>query len=495
MSPYRFSSVALVLASIGSFPVATSAAWSDMGTLPQGDICIGMDINDQGNAVGTCRDEDEDLVPVYWPRAQPPRLLPPLEADALCDAEAIGNDGTIAGNCQDDDGEFFPVRWSTATSVPSAPQRLSALPLHVKSGSVLVNHLGIVAGYSISNAGAIRAVIWKRDQVSATALPELGPLPPLLPASIGCEVTDMTNGASPLITGVCSLRVGGSVAVRWVPTGLGGAYVVHTLRPLAPDSSCAAIAINDSGQVAGHCESAANDLAAVRWESDGTMLAVLNRVEGVFPQQLQVIDMNASGRIVGQYLTASGRTSAFVWMPVENPDLEAAADLGNLGGFSTSVTAIADNNAAIGSAQDDVGAIRAVIGGATLIDLGTLPGGLASQAIAISDSGRHLVGISQNAEGQFRAVRQERSDKKMEQPSVPRKEPAQIHYSVLSSGSGRDMVGGTTNTYRTMYQFFTFKRSKTIAVRAKSAYIDANLWSLIRQSPMSGILVGRKDGI
>lgn len=384
-----------------------SAQLTDLGTLG-GNICAASDINDAGAAIGTCRDTEGDFISVYWaPGSASPVPLSTLEVDGPCNVEDLNNAGVVVGNCEfGEKGEYFPVRWLGALP-GSAPQRLNGSLGSVKAEGTLINHAGVIAGTVTENNGSSAAVIWKAGQSNPTLLPELGPLPPLLPTSTQCSVTDMTDAAEPVLTGVCELRDGGVVAVRWSPALL-GTYSIKELPRLPEGSSCSAFAINARQQIAGTCETAGGDAVAVRWRPDGDSFTALYDVaaQGVSRQQLTVVDMNETGVVVGNYITDDGFVRAYVWSPTDNPASEEALDLETLGGFWTRAADIADNGTVLGAAQDDTGNTVAFVWApeGDLAGLGTL-GGFTSRPAALSDSGAWATGSSQSASGHRHAFR------------------------------------------------------------------------------------------
>jgi len=367
-----------------------------------GNVCTAENTNDNGAVIGACRESDGDVVAAYWPPGTTsPTPLAPLEAGGPCEAYDVNNANVVAGNCeQGATGEQFPVRW--VPSLPgSLPQRLNPLVGHAKAKAWSINHAGVVAGASIEAGGGSRAVIWRAGQANPISLPQLGLLPPLLPSSTECRVTDLTDAVEPIAVGYCDLRDGGSVAVRWTP-GLFGGYAATELPRLQGGSNCVAVAINGYRFVAGTCEDEDGDIVAVRWASDGIHLTYLDylQVSGESRQQLSVVDMNEAGIIAGNHLNDDGFSRAFVWVPNGNPALEEGLDLDALGGFWVQAVDIADNGYIVGTGQNASGLSRAFRWTPTngIEELGTL-GGFTSQAAALSDSGLWQVGNSQEVSG------------------------------------------------------------------------------------------------
>ncbi len=116
--------------------------------------------------------------------------------------------------------------------------------------------------------------------------------------------------------------------------------------------------------------------------------------------------INASGQVVGFAETAGEQLRAF--RTTAGGVINAASDLGTLGGEDSVATGINASGQVVGSAETASGALRAfrttaggVINAAS--DLGTL-GGANSEAFGINDSGQ-VVGSSRRADGQLRAFR------------------------------------------------------------------------------------------
>ncbi|WP_226470300.1 hypothetical protein [Luteimonas panaciterrae] len=389
-----------------------------LGTLG-GNFCAATNTNNAGAVVGTCRDVDGHVGAVYWaPGTELPIPLSTLEPDGPCSVYDINNANVAAGNCeQGAAGEFFPVRWTL--SLPSSlPQRLNPLLGHVKARARIINHAGVVGGASLDGSGSPRAVIWRAGQASAVELPELGLLPPLLSSSAGCQIADMTDDASPVVVGTCSLDEGGSIAVQWKPGVLG--HTVSRLPRLPDGSNCSAAAINQNGQIAGTCETEDGDIVAVRWAADGTLTYLDDlQMSGPSREQLMVVDMNEAGIIVGNYLTDEGFSRAFVWSPVDDPESEEALDIGGLGGFWTMVTDIADDGTFTGESETSEGALEGLIGSVSqpTVGIGTL-GGFTSAPAALSDSGNYLVGTSQLLLGYEHAFILSAAQKKLTPDSI-----------------------------------------------------------------------------
>ncbi|WND80405.1 hypothetical protein [Lysobacter capsici] len=387
---------------VGS-PTPASAQLADMGTLG-GNVCLASSSNNAGAAIGSCRTTDGDLVPAYWAPTTGPVPLAALALNDPCDATDINSASVIVGNCElGTAGEWFPVVW-TASIPGAAPTQLKSIPNHAKATAWQINQAGVIAGSSVAADGSSTAVIWLAGSRTPTSLPELGLLPPLIPTTTECVVSDMDDTAQPVVVGVCGLRDGGTVAVRWKP-GLFG-YAATELPRVPGGSNCVVAGINSSHRVAGTCETADGDAVAVRWESDGTSVTYLDYLlsTGVSRQQLIAVDINEAGIVLGNYLTDDGLARSFVWVPVGIPDQEEGLDIGTLGGPWIKAVDIADNGAVVGTGQSSIGLSEAFVWtpAAGIQGFGTL-GGFASQSVALSDDGSKVVGNSQVASGHVHA--------------------------------------------------------------------------------------------
>ena len=103
-------------------------------------------------------------------------------------------------------------------------------------------------------------------------------------------------------------------------------------------------------------------------------------------------DINLGGQVVGQYISDSGDTRAFLYSGM------ALLDLGTLGGASASAAAVNNSGQVVGYADNAAGNTRAFsyVGG-VMSDLGTL-GGDSSRAYGLNNAGR-IVGTADYPEG------------------------------------------------------------------------------------------------
>ncbi|QWP77116.1 hypothetical protein J5226_01545 [Lysobacter sp. K5869] len=397
----------LFLAALLALPAAHAAPTALAGL--GGGVCTAAGVNDSGAATGQCRSAAGDFLPTYWAAGSSVALpLRGLELDGPCEALGIARDGQIAGNCElGEQGERLPVVWR-APSLPSAlPEVLNGRTGDDRAAAVAINAAGAVVGISTSPGGKDVPVIWKSGQTAATSLPVPGTLPPLLTPVTECRVMALDSAATPAAVGSCDLRQGGVVAVRWTANALGG-YSVTMLPGVPGGSGCIATAINAAGYIAGTCEDAVGDMAAVRWRPTLGAPALLRGLprDAAAGQQVFAADIGASGLVVGNYIAGDGRSRSFVWAPADAPANEDALDLGLLGGSQAYARQIADNGRILGMTDTAQGAQIAFSWTPTneMQDLGTL-GGHTNLPAAMSANGAWIVGVSTDSAGHRRAYR------------------------------------------------------------------------------------------
>jgi probable HAF family extracellular repeat protein len=155
-------------------------------------------------------------------------------------------------------------------------------------------------------------------------------------------------------------------------------------------------AINASGQVAGQADLASSETRAVIY--DGTTLLNLGTLGGSFSSAAANPGaINSAGAVVGDSLvTGDGAVESFLYAN------GVMTGLGDLGGGSSSGTAINQNGNITGNSFNLVGENHAFFySNGSMIDLGTL-GGIDSLARAINDSDM-VVGESTTASGDIHA--------------------------------------------------------------------------------------------
>ena len=176
------------------------------------------------------------------------------------------------------------------------------------------------------------------------------------------------------------------LACFFVPfAGSAGAspYPIKDLGTLGGNASDA-YAINDGGWAVGFAEDLSGTRRAVVWDPTNNYDIIdLGGDPGGFPSEARAI--NAAGQVAGSLAQPGGASShAFIWFNY------AMLDIGVLPGFTNAY--VVGINAFGQVAGYCVGGLpaRSFIWDSTsgLVDLGTLPNGVAFQAVALNDAGQ-----------------------------------------------------------------------------------------------------------
>jgi probable HAF family extracellular repeat protein len=147
--------------------------------------------------------------------------------------------------------------------------------------------------------------------------------------------------------------------------------------------------VNDSGQVVGYSTITSTGETHAFLYSDGKMHDLNDLIPADFG--LELIDayaINNSGQIVGSGFTSNGEGRAFLYSDGQIQDLSML--IGDAGASD-----INDSGQIVGAAETPTGELQAfVYSEGEMQPLGTLLGGGDSQAMSISDSGRHIAGFA-----------------------------------------------------------------------------------------------------
>lgn len=222
--------------------------------------------------------------------------------------------------------------------------------------------------------------------------------------AVSCDTT--SDGIGLAIPGLMSLRV---TRTRRVLAGLGviclGAtlsaqssrYVVQDLGQVDGSSSIA-VAINDSGVVAGYIETPLRDTRAARAVAGG----VFEYVPGLDAVTSSASDVNVFGDLTGLMLVSA---NPWTLHAIRYTDAGGVEDLGSFGGNSFGVGINRSGQVAGWSFEGSVFSTRAFVAtpGQGLLDLGTL-GGASSFAGGINDAGQ-VAGHSEATGGRWHAFR------------------------------------------------------------------------------------------
>ncbi|HET9386342.1 MAG TPA: hypothetical protein VFO67_14435 [Gemmatimonadales bacterium] len=174
-------------------------------------------------------------------------------------------------------------------------------------------------------------------------------------------------------------------------------YVVQDLGQIDGSSSIA-VAINDSGVVAGYVETPLRDTRAAR-AVDGRTFEYVPGLEAVTSS---ASDVNVFGDLAGIALVS---TSSWTLHAIRCTDAGGVEDLGSFGGNSFGVGINRSGQVAGWSFAGSVFSTRAFVAtpGQWLLDLGTL-GGASSFASGINDAGQ-VAGHSETMGGRWHAFR------------------------------------------------------------------------------------------
>jgi probable HAF family extracellular repeat protein len=242
-----------------------------------------------------------------------------------------------------------------------------------------VNGMGQVIGQSQTPTNWPHAFWWTFDE----GMVDIGTLPgDLASTAAALNAHGQVVGSSGQGGNTKALIWPRAHAISW--TRSEGLVDIGTLPG---DSSSAAVAVNDSGQVAGTSFTPRlSAMHAFLWTVSSGLMDLGNLGQPL----TNVTAMNAAGHVVGQGVTANGENHAFLWTPADG-----MIDLGTFGGTYSTAAAVNNRGQVVGtSALPGDREFHAFLWTRSegMIDLGTL-GGSFTVANAINDRG-HAVGIS-----------------------------------------------------------------------------------------------------
>jgi probable HAF family extracellular repeat protein len=299
--------------------------------------------------------------------------LPLLQGGTFNWAEGINDKGQIIGFGSTAAGTTHAVLWESGTI-----SDLGTLAGGVNSLAHGINNRGQIVGQSDNQDGLFHAALWENGRII-----DLG----TLPGGTQSAAFDINNRGQ--IVGQSNTADGETHAVLWHQ----GA--ITDLGTVPSGTFSTALAINDSGQIVGSGNSPGDMEAgdqvdhALLWKNATLMdLGMLPGVRGI---QAFAEDINARGQVVGLSPIPSGSSHGFLWQDGAWTDLGALASPNN---FSYAA-ALNDRGDVVGySINRSIPAASAVIWKAgTIMDLGTLTPGRASQAIDINNHGQ-VVGVT-----------------------------------------------------------------------------------------------------
>ena len=302
-------------------------------------------LNDAGQVTGAACNANGDSHAFLWKNDGTPMAdLGPDELGSTSTGRYVNSSGMVVGDAQDSTGGF-------AFASPGGGAPMTKIVNNLRDGTVHVNAVsdaGWVTGtaYPLIDNGESSAFLWKNDGLGMYDLQVAGD-----PGEygLGVAVNDAgqvagdggfidyqysysfiwKNDGRPAqnlrppggaaTTDVCCINASGQVAgnaqksdftnwhaVLWTTDG-----TAHDLGTLVRrDSRSWAVALNDSGQVAGWSASSPGRRAFV-WLNNGTAMKNLGTFGGTISQSN---DINTSGQVTGYaYFTGDALRHAFLW--------------------------------------------------------------------------------------------------------------------------------------------------------------------------------------
>jgi hypothetical protein len=357
MDKRYLKAMAVVLGAFTGAPtiggISASPAYGQTSVAPAGvSLCVAVDVNDAGTAVGTCY-AGADVPFVRLPTASTSTVL--ASASQACQAFKIGNAQAgreiIIGWCAssryaDRRGVNQGAYWTSAnpTTAPTTLLPLSLLGLDpdVQTKPQAVNASGVIVGVSLTANGTPTPVSWALDGV-ATQLAT-----PLLAPKMRCGVTGINDAQTPSIIGDCSDYSDAystkAVALLW--QGTTSAYA--TLPVPTSYKFCNVISVNLAGQIFGRCFYQGYN--AVVWGPGGTGPVIMKTIGGNANAANTVQasgGINDNGVVACNYKTG-GLTMTCRWDPSNGSTDGVAISIPAGGTGSAAAFAIGNNGKIIG---------------------------------------------------------------------------------------------------------------------------------------------------
>ncbi len=370
--------------------MAQAGPMQDIGTA-SGPQCAGLDVNNSGYVVGACAEANGSASGFVALAPGSAVDLAHLVDGRNCVAGAITNVGRLVGWCMNSNSLPTGVVWNA--TAPTTVQALQALVGGVRTKVTALSQSGAVAGVSLNADNTALPVMWRNNETTARTLPA-GLLGLVATNCVPADVDDHSvNPTMPNIVGNCPGSSGRPQPVLWSP-GLLGTYASAAL-PLPADAlHCRASQVVNS-RILGHCDFGPQGGHAVLWSNPASAPLVLS----TGAQRSSAKTLNANGRVIGKYSNTNGDPVPFHWDTTTNVRTDIPAPTG---GMHASVSDIGDNGNVVGSSEMGDGtrhAFKWTLAGGS-VDLGTLPGGKNSGAIALSQDGCYLTGGSETGSGQ-----------------------------------------------------------------------------------------------
>ncbi|CAI7973511.1 Extracellular HAF [Frankia sp. Hr75.2] len=295
-----------------------------------------------------------------------------------------------------------------------APDYLGSPRIHPQG----INDLGEVVGYGIlGGPQPLQAFVWSHGKI--TLLPAPGADPGL--SSFGLALNNRGQVAGYTTIGGVKHSIiwdGGSFKDISAPGGdsypiavndngqallveQGKSYIwsAGSRVPVEPFNVTATVGLNNSGQIFGSGSDDGGPEKAFIWSQGEETQA------SSFGLTTTTTDINNRGQVIGYGAVARPpyHTHGYLWSPAVNGRRATQTDIGSISGRDTEALAVNDRGQVVGRSATSSGWHAFRWEGGRMTDLGVLPGGTSSNAVAINEDGQ-AAGWSYAADGKRHAV-------------------------------------------------------------------------------------------
>ncbi len=364
-----FVSTILVAAAVGTVSV------SELPSLGGAVSGYALGINDRGDVVGRSYTADYAQTSTLWALGGAPSALSSLAGATASEAVAISSTGAIVGTSTVDYA-FVATLWPSATAAAVPLVGLGGMNTQVTATNTrgdMVGH-GLVADNSV-----VHAILWSAGNRNGV---DLGTL------SGGSYSQAFGINAAGDAVGVSDDASWSSQAVLWSATNR--APVV--LKSLGGRNS-RALGINDAGDIVGESQTALGSIHATLWPAAGRLPVDLGVLSG--GNFSGAAGINAAGDIVGFSGIPGDLRHAVVWPAGSASGTPAPSTCGKSNSRSENNSRSEKEKKRRGKGPPTPLAGTFAAARPLPVDLGTLPGGSTSQALAINASGQ-IVGYGSN---------------------------------------------------------------------------------------------------
>lgn len=272
-------------------------------------------VNDTNLIVGTANATGGIVHPVFWTltgttpsAAGPLTMLSGASASTFGAAYGVNNFADTVGESEDGSGNRQAIFWQGTGGSPGAatPTTLPALAGAQFSAAYDINSGRRVVGESQS-AGVTKAVTWLVTISGATVTPGAA-------TRLGEPVGATSSSAyfiseSNQVVGEYTTSSGAVHGILWNLDAAGAVTSMVDLPPLAGDLESVAYGINDAGKIVGESTSATGTRGVV-WTTTGTVSFLGSPAGG----EANALAINDSGRVAGWTSgTAGGAATTAVW--------------------------------------------------------------------------------------------------------------------------------------------------------------------------------------